>query len=400
MYLAEDRIMCLEIIVKENNDYLLAYIPGWRALTGAPTDLNSFIRQRRRWINGSVFASYHVIWNMYRVKNRSGSCCRKFGFLILYFYILFNVFIGLIIVGLYYAAFSIFVREAYTDSWRLDIGKLANIFENIYLFFLVIAVVLSTGVHIDYAENLFKFCSMVLGVLSLVMFFSMIYHFNWDYKDGNKTNMSALFIVFLIFSYFFPLIFHTKSLEIVEFIRGVFYLIFMVPTFINILSIYSVSNIHDVSWGSKPTTKEEFSSETNQEKNRSIAYRNYRSKYLIIWLIINIVVGFSIVSISRRNYTIVLGSIATTLTVIVILKVVFGLWHILFTKYYQSKAERILMNKFMQGKVFEDNNYLLQPEFPEYKMRPPDDVKLDDYLKLTKGKKTYYRIIYRSEYSD
>ena len=116
MYLAEDRIMCLEIIVKENNDYLLAYIPGCRALTGAPTDLISFIRQRRRWINGSIFASYHVIWNMYRVKNRSGSCCRKFGFLILYFYILLNVFIGLVIVGLYYAVFSIFVREAYTNS--------------------------------------------------------------------------------------------------------------------------------------------------------------------------------------------------------------------------------------------------------------------------------------------
>ena len=35
-YLAEDRVMCLEIMIKKNNKYFLAYIPDAKAFTDAP----------------------------------------------------------------------------------------------------------------------------------------------------------------------------------------------------------------------------------------------------------------------------------------------------------------------------------------------------------------------------
>ena len=34
---------------------------------------------------------------------------------------------------------------------------------------------------------------------------------------------------------------------------GVFSYIFMMPTFINVMAIYSMCNLHDISWGNRPT---------------------------------------------------------------------------------------------------------------------------------------------------
>ncbi len=71
MYLAEDRIFCLEILVKKNNNYILNYVPHCKAVTDPPTSIIGLIKQRRRWTNGSMFASYHVAWHVCKIWNRS-----------------------------------------------------------------------------------------------------------------------------------------------------------------------------------------------------------------------------------------------------------------------------------------------------------------------------------------
>ena len=67
MYLAEDRIMCLEILVKAQNSYVLKYVPGSVALTDPPGQLSVLFKQRRRWINGSLFASIHVLNKIFKI---------------------------------------------------------------------------------------------------------------------------------------------------------------------------------------------------------------------------------------------------------------------------------------------------------------------------------------------
>ena len=61
MYLAEDRIMWQEIICKTGDRWILNYVPGALCLTDPPLSLTALIRQRRRWFNGSFFATLHVI---------------------------------------------------------------------------------------------------------------------------------------------------------------------------------------------------------------------------------------------------------------------------------------------------------------------------------------------------
>ncbi len=43
-YLAEDRVMCLQIYIKENNGYYLTYIPDAKAFTDAPENLSILIK--------------------------------------------------------------------------------------------------------------------------------------------------------------------------------------------------------------------------------------------------------------------------------------------------------------------------------------------------------------------
>lgn len=62
-FLAEDRVMCLQIYIKKNAGYYLTYIPDAKAITDAPDKLAILIKQRRRWMNGALFGSMKVIQN-------------------------------------------------------------------------------------------------------------------------------------------------------------------------------------------------------------------------------------------------------------------------------------------------------------------------------------------------
>jgi chitin synthase len=69
MYLAEDRILCFELVAKKDERWLLQYVASAFGETDVPNQLPEFISQRRRWLNGSFFAGvyglihFRKIWN-------------------------------------------------------------------------------------------------------------------------------------------------------------------------------------------------------------------------------------------------------------------------------------------------------------------------------------------------
>ncbi len=48
MYLAEDRILCFEIVTKKHEAWTLKYVKSAKAATDVPTSVPEFISQRRR----------------------------------------------------------------------------------------------------------------------------------------------------------------------------------------------------------------------------------------------------------------------------------------------------------------------------------------------------------------
>jgi chitin synthase len=65
MYLAEDRILCYELVAKKDSKWILQYVKNSTGETDVPTEVHDFIGQRRRWLNGSFFAAvYTVVGNL------------------------------------------------------------------------------------------------------------------------------------------------------------------------------------------------------------------------------------------------------------------------------------------------------------------------------------------------
>lgn len=77
MYLAEDRILCFEIVTKRNESWLLKYVKSAKAETDVPDGVAEFISQRRRWLNGSFFAGAYAIVHFGRIFRSSHNIFRK-----------------------------------------------------------------------------------------------------------------------------------------------------------------------------------------------------------------------------------------------------------------------------------------------------------------------------------
>ncbi len=80
MYLAEDRILCFELVAKQNADWVLKYVKAAKAETDVPEGVAEFISQRRRWLNGSFFAAIYALAHWYRIWRTNHSMAQKLWF--------------------------------------------------------------------------------------------------------------------------------------------------------------------------------------------------------------------------------------------------------------------------------------------------------------------------------
>nr|POE56382.1 chitin synthase g [Quercus suber] len=71
MFLAEDRILCFELVAKAGSKWHLTYVKSSKGETDVPEGAPEFIGQRRRWLNGSFAATLYSLMHFGRMY-RSG----------------------------------------------------------------------------------------------------------------------------------------------------------------------------------------------------------------------------------------------------------------------------------------------------------------------------------------
>ena len=327
-FLAEDRIMPLEILASQGN-WTVSYVAGAKCLTDPPLSLLGLIKQRRRWFNGSLFATLHVMSNPGKVtcSNCWGrSFCRNLYFLVLYIYMIMINILSFVLVGAFYASFSIFARAILPSSDNPNIFKVANVIENVYLIFLFLVIMLSTSIRLEWAIAAFWISSLFMGIFSIIMVVcSIIFVFE------NPTSFAIIGIFSYLLLVILPIILNMKHIKIWEFLKGSVYLLYLAPTYINIISIYAISNIHNITWGSRPEVKDKKSeSKFNKiEKKLEIDYKNFRSNFLIFWLVVNLLVGNSVTYISRENNEVVILCLAYFLFGLIAFKLLFSSFYII-----------------------------------------------------------------------
>lgn len=110
-YLAEDRVMCLQIYIKENNGYYLTFVPDAKAFTDAPQNLSILIKQRRRWMNGALFGALRVLNNFYYMvecKKTKHGFLAQFGMFVYMVYFLTMQLLSFLMVGSLYVSIKLF----------------------------------------------------------------------------------------------------------------------------------------------------------------------------------------------------------------------------------------------------------------------------------------------------
>ncbi|KAI8620198.1 chitin synthase-domain-containing protein [Chytriomyces sp. MP71] len=274
MYLAEDRILCFELVMKAGNQYVLKYVKSAKAETDVPSEFHDLIKQRRRWLNGSFFASVHAIWNFGRIFSSGHTFPRKMALLVETVYNCINMLFSWFNIGNMYLSFYVTCTQGVVDSAENDPfypygGSVSAVLRAIYLGSLMAMVIASLGNRPEAIKTVHIVFAVIYAILMGFMLFMGIWTIKVGINDFIKNNpkgASGFFAYMSTVKNFRDLVVSVLSTYILYFLSSLMFLdpwhtvtcllqyLFMIPSFANILMVYAFCNIHDVSWGTKGIT--------------------------------------------------------------------------------------------------------------------------------------------------
>ncbi|KAK0271310.1 Chitin synthase, class 2 [Friedmanniomyces endolithicus] len=259
MYLAEDRILCWELVAKRNERWVLKYVKAATGETDVPDAVPEFISQRRRWLNGAFFAAVYSLLHFRQIWYTDHSIARKILLHVEFIYQFVSLLFTFFSLGNFYLTFY-FVAGSLSDPKLDPFGH--NI--GLYIFYLLKYVcvllimmqfVLSMGNRPQGAKKMFFGSMVAFGIIMAYTTFAAL----WivvkqlttrdDLMLGNNlfTNMivsclSTFGLYFLMsFLYLDPWHMFTSSAQYFA----------LLPSYICTLQVYAFCNAHDVTWGTK-----------------------------------------------------------------------------------------------------------------------------------------------------
>ncbi|SPJ74223.1 probable chitin synthase class III, family I [Fusarium torulosum] len=281
MFLAEDRILCFELVAKASQKWHLSYIKASKGETDVPEGAAEFIGQRRRWLNGSFAMSLYSLMHFGRMYGSGHNVIRLFFLHIQFVYNLLNVLFSWFSLAAFYLTTTIIMKLVGTPQvlsayhgWPF--GDTATPIVNvlikyIYIAFLVLQFVLALGNRPKGAQYTYVLSFMVFGLIQLYLLvltgylvyraftgtpieeqisFSSGQAFFNSFFGGN-TGVAGLIIIALITIYGLNYIASFLYLDPWHMFHSFPQYLVLMSTYINILMVYAFNNWHDVSWGTK-----------------------------------------------------------------------------------------------------------------------------------------------------
>lgn len=267
MYLAEDRILCYELVAKRGCSWLLRYVKSASAETDVPEGLAEFILQRRRWLNGSFFAATYSMWHFPKIWKSSHSIWRKLFLHIEFIYQFINLIVSWFSIGSYFLVFRILTTSLADSDLHFAPGNvLSVIFLWLYLASLTTTFVLSFGNKPKGTEKFYVVIVLFFAILMVYMIFAAIYMAVYAIEDIYKSHTKITVALFFKNTEFRDLVVATASTYALYFLASFLYLepwhmftsfiqyLLLSPAYVNVLNIYAFCNIDDISWGTKGDT--------------------------------------------------------------------------------------------------------------------------------------------------
>jgi chitin synthase len=269
MYLAEDRILCFELVSKRNCHWILQYVKSATGETDVPDTMSELILQRRRWLNGSFFAAVYALAHSHQIFRSSHSFLRKMMFLVEFVYQTIGMLFAWFAIGNFFLVFRILTNALGNDDLLGTPGLILSIvFEWGYIATLITCFVLAMGNRPQGSNKFYMtmvcFWVLIMAYLIFASIYITVVSVQAQLKDGQFT-FSDLFTNTL----FFTLIVSMLSTILLYFLMSLLFFdpwhmftsfiqyMLMQPTYINILNVYAFCNTHDITWGTKGDDKPE-----------------------------------------------------------------------------------------------------------------------------------------------
>ncbi|CAG8527600.1 2889_t:CDS:2 [Paraglomus occultum] len=276
MYLAEDRILCFELVAKRDCAWLLHYVKSSHAETDVPDQVPELISQRRRWLNGSFFAGVYAIAHTLSLWRSDHNILRKLLLHVEMAYQTFNLAFSWLALGNFYLTFHI-LGNSLTDPqvvkglWDPSFGNLVfQILRYVYLSLLIISFILSMGNRPQGSKWSYTFAMLFYAGLMGYMLFAAgwltlkgvnaaLEETNGKLTGANLSTISAVFqnetfrniVLSLASTYGLYFVASALFFEPWHMFTSFIQYMFLVPFYVNILNVYAFCNTHDVSWGTK-----------------------------------------------------------------------------------------------------------------------------------------------------
>lgn len=270
MYLAEDRILCFEIVTKKKEAWVLRYVKSAKASTDVPTTVPEFISQRRRWLNGSLFASIHATVFFFRIWTSGQNIFRKFFLQLEFIYNAVNLIFTWTSLANFYLAFFFLVSSATetpeSDAFNFLAKGAGNaVFEvilRLYIGVLFVVLVCSLGNRPQGSKWAYSLSMILFGICNIITLWCAGYtvymavpHTAAGWKDfGHLITTNSAFrdiVISLAGTYGLYLIGSLIHFEPWHMFTSFLQYMFLLPSYVNILMMYAMCNLHDVTWGTK-----------------------------------------------------------------------------------------------------------------------------------------------------
>ncbi|KAI2606209.1 chitin synthase I [Hypoxylon fragiforme] len=268
MYLAEDRILCFELVTKRNCHWILQYVKSATGETDVPDSVTELILQRRRWLNGSFFAAIYAIAHFYEFFRSDHSILRKLMFFLEFGFQTFNMIFAWFAIGNFFLVFKILTTSLGDDKLLGQVGDILGVvFEWFYGISLMACFVLSMGNRPAGSGKLYTAMVIFWCVIMIYLTFAAVFITviavqeqvakGFNISDIFKNKLFYSLIVSMMSTYGLWLIASLMMFDPWHMITSFLQYLLLTPTYVNVLNVYAFCNTHDISWGTKGDDKAE-----------------------------------------------------------------------------------------------------------------------------------------------
>ncbi|KAI0482097.1 glycosyltransferase family 2 protein [Xylariaceae sp. FL0804] len=259
MYLAEDRILCWELVAKRNERWVLKYVKGCKGETDVPDTVPEFISQRRRWLNGAFFAAVYSLVHFKQVWETDHTLARKVLLHIEFVYQALQLLFTFFSLANFYLAFY-FIAGGLSDPTVDPFGHsialyIFTVLRYVLVLLTAMQFILSLGNRPQGAKNLYLASIILYSVIMVYNTFAVVYIVVHTVLEKGSDIFGTEIFTNLIVSvastvglYLFTSFLYLDPWHMFTSAAQYFALL---PSYICTLQVYAFCNTHDVTWGTK-----------------------------------------------------------------------------------------------------------------------------------------------------